>query len=128
MPKKTRTVFHNKSNYDYHGIIKELAEEFKKQFTGLLEKYWKIYNLYIFNRTRNYKNWGEIATNISYILQLLIAHYLWQAHYQILSTIFLKEFTKLNVKTDMKMKIVKLAELDKIIAAVFLNIQTLKMI
>ena len=37
MPKKVLRVFHNGSNYDYHFIIKELAEEFKKQFTCLLE-------------------------------------------------------------------------------------------
>ena len=30
-------VFHNGSNNDYHFIIKELAEEFKKQFTCLGE-------------------------------------------------------------------------------------------
>ena len=30
-----RIVFHNGSNYDYHFIMKELAEEFKKQFTCL---------------------------------------------------------------------------------------------
>ena len=35
MPKKVLRVFHNGSNYDYHFIIKELAEEFKKQFTLL---------------------------------------------------------------------------------------------
>ena len=29
---------------------------------------------------------------------------LWQAHYQILSIIFLKKLIKLNVKTDMKIK------------------------
>ena len=29
-PKKNPIVFHNGSNYDYHFIIKELAEEFKK--------------------------------------------------------------------------------------------------
>ena len=33
--KKISMVFHNGSNYDYHFIIKELAEEFKKQFTCL---------------------------------------------------------------------------------------------
>ena len=33
---------------------------------------------------------------------LLILHDLWQAHYQSLSIIFLKEFKKLNVKTDSK--------------------------
>ena len=37
VPKKVPRVFHNGSNYDYHFIIKELAEEFKKQFTCLLE-------------------------------------------------------------------------------------------
>ena len=29
---------HNGSNYDYHFIIKEVAEEFKKQFIFLAEK------------------------------------------------------------------------------------------
>ena len=33
IPKEIRIVFHNESNYDYHVIIKELAEEFKVQFT-----------------------------------------------------------------------------------------------
>ena len=31
--KKTPIASHNRSNYDSHFIIKELAEEFKKQFT-----------------------------------------------------------------------------------------------
>ena len=35
MPKKIPIVFCNRSNYDYHFIIKELAEEFKKHFTCL---------------------------------------------------------------------------------------------
>ena len=37
VPKKIPILFHNGSNYDYHFIIKELAEEFKKQFTCLEE-------------------------------------------------------------------------------------------
>ena len=37
VPKKIPIVFHNGSNYDYHVIIKELAEQFKKQFTCLGE-------------------------------------------------------------------------------------------
>ena len=37
VPKKIPRVFHNGSNYDYHFIIKELAEKFKKQFTCLGE-------------------------------------------------------------------------------------------
>ena len=37
VPTKIPIIFHNGSNYDYHFIIKELAEEFKKQFTCLGE-------------------------------------------------------------------------------------------
>ena len=36
IPKKIPIVFHNGFNHDYHFIIKELAQEFKKQFTCLL--------------------------------------------------------------------------------------------
>ena len=36
-PKEILIVFRNGSNYDYHFIIKELAEEFEKQFTFLGE-------------------------------------------------------------------------------------------
>ena len=42
VPKRIPIVFHNGSKYDYHFIIKELAEEFKKQLTCLgenIEKY-----------------------------------------------------------------------------------------
>ena len=42
VPKQIPVAFHNGSNYDYHFIIKEWAEEFKKQFTCLgenIEKY-----------------------------------------------------------------------------------------
>ena len=51
---------------------------------------------------------------------LLIAHNLWQVHYQILSIIFLKEFIELNVNLDTVIKNVKLVELN-ISIAVFLN-------
>ena len=30
LPKKNPIVFHNGSDYDYHFLIKDLAEEFKK--------------------------------------------------------------------------------------------------
>ena len=43
---------------------------------------------------------------------LLIAQGLWQAHYQIWSIIFLKEFIELNVNTDMMIKNMKLVELN----------------
>ena len=41
-PKRIPINSHNGSNYDYHFIIKELTEEFKKQFTCLGENT-KIY-------------------------------------------------------------------------------------
>ena len=52
---------------------------------------------------------------------LLIAQNLWQAHYQVLSIVFLKEFKALNVNTDMMIKIVKLAETIIIIAIEYVN-------
>ena len=58
---------------------------------------------------------------------LLIAQDLWQAHYQILSIIFLKEFMKLNENTGTMIKNVKLAELHTKCATAFLNAQILKM-
>ena len=54
--KKIPIVFHNGSNYDYHFIIKKIAEEFKKQFTCLGENTDKIYNFYSSNRKRSYEN------------------------------------------------------------------------
>ena len=59
---------------------------------------------------------------------LLIAQDLWQAHYRILSLIFLKEFIELNVNTYMTIKNVKFVELNISTATVFLNMETLKMI
>ena len=59
---------------------------------------------------------------------LLIAQDLWQAHYQILSIIFLKEFIELNVNLDMIIKNEKQVELNISIASVSLNTRILKMI
>ena len=59
---------------------------------------------------------------------LLKVQDLWQAHYQILSVIILKEFTGLNVNLDMIIKNVKHVELNVGIETVFLNRQILKMI
>ena len=42
VPKEISAVFHNKSNYEYHFIIKEQAEEFEGQFICLGE-YTKTY-------------------------------------------------------------------------------------
>ena len=38
VPNEIPVVFHNGSNYDYHFIIKELANEFEEKFECLGEK------------------------------------------------------------------------------------------
>ena len=96
VPKRIPIAFHNESNYNYHFIIKELAEEFKKQFTCLGENTEKYITFTVpmdKEITRINKNGEKITKSISYISHsLLIVQNLWQAHYQILSIIFLKEF------------------------------------
>ena len=57
--------------------------------------------------------------------KLLIVQDLLQAHYRILSIIFLKEFIELNINLDTIKKNVKLAKLNIRIANVFLNTQIL---
>ena len=57
--KKISKAFHNGSNYDDHFMVKELAEEFEKQFTCLREKKQKkkkkAYTLPIKNQIRKKK-------------------------------------------------------------------------
>ena len=72
VPKKTPIAFHNGSNYDYHFIIKQLAEGFKKQFTCLGESTEKYIKFPIEKEvTRIDKNGEAITKNISYILQFI---------------------------------------------------------
>ena len=54
MPNEIPVVFHSGSNYDYHFIIKELANEFKAQFEYLGENKEK-YKTFTFP-IGNYKN------------------------------------------------------------------------
>ena len=42
VPNDVPAVFNNGSNYDYHFTIKELGEEFKREFEDLREKPGKI--------------------------------------------------------------------------------------
>ena len=72
VPKKVPIAFHNGSNYDYHFIIKELTEEFKKQFTCLGEKTEQYITFTVpieKEVTTINKNGKETTKNISYILQ-----------------------------------------------------------
>ena len=74
VPKKISTVFHNVSKYNYHFIIKKLAEEFKKQFTclGGNTKKCRIFTVSIEKEVaRIEKNREEITKNIHYILQFI---------------------------------------------------------
>ena len=66
-------VFHNGSNYDYHFIIKELAEEFKNQITCLgenIEKY-ITFTVSIETEVTRIDKIGAITKNISTILQFI---------------------------------------------------------
>ena len=71
VPKQIPVAFHNGSNYDYHFIIKEWAEEFKKQFTCLgenIEKYITFTVPIEKKVARTDKNEEEITKNVFYIL------------------------------------------------------------
>ena len=73
IPKNFPIVFHNGSDYDYHFIMKELAEEFEKQLTYLGENTESItFTVLIENEvTRIYENGEEITKALSYILQFI---------------------------------------------------------
>ena len=74
IPKNIPIAFHSRSDYDYHSIMKELAEEFKKQFICLGENTEKCITstVPIENEvTKIHKNGEEITKNIFYILQFI---------------------------------------------------------
>ena len=127
VPKNNSIVFHNGSNYDYHFIIKELAEEFEKQFTCLgenTEKYIRFAVPIGKEVTRIDKNLGKnYKKHMLHITVFLIAKDLWQAHDQILLMIYLKEFIELNVNLDTIIKHVNLVELNISTVTVFLSIK-----
>ena len=92
MPKEIHVVFHNGSTYNYHFIIKELAEEVKGQFECLGEN------------TERYKTFSVrikkgVDNSKSIELSLLIALDLCQVHYQILLIIFLMDFLTMIART-----------------------------
>ena len=88
-------------------LIKELAEEFKKQFTCLGENTEKhiTFTVSIENEVTGTIKMEKKLQEIDLThYNLLIAHNSWQALYQIFSIIFLKEFIELNVNSDMMLK------------------------
>ena len=92
--------FHNGTNYDYHFIIRELAEEFGKQFTCFGENTEKCitFTVLIGKEVTRIEENRELITKIYLTFySSLIAQHLWQAHYQILLIIYQKDVIELNV-------------------------------
>ena len=103
------------SNYDYHFIIKELAEEFEGEFNCLGENTEKFitFSVPIEKKIQELINMEKkLQTLYLTDYNLLTVQVLSQVH-EILLVIFLKKFIKLSVQT--------------VISAV-LNRQTLKMV
>ena len=71
--------------------------------------------------TRIDKNGKEITKIYLTYYNFVTTQDSWQAHYQILSIIFPKEFIELNLNRDMIIKDVKLVELNISITVVFMN-------
>ena len=124
VPKTIPIVFLNGSNYDYHFVITELAEESKKRFSYLGENTEK----YITFTVPIEKKLKELIKMEKKLLKiyltyysLLIAQDVWQPHYQISSIIFLKEIIELNVNLDTMMKDVEHGKFNISIATVSLN-------
>ena len=69
IPKEIPVVFHNGSIYDYHFIIKNIAEEFEGEFECLGENTEKIYFFFSTNQERNYKK--DKIVKISYKLKFI---------------------------------------------------------
>ena len=121
---------HNGSNYDYHFIIKELAEQFKKQFTCLGENTEKYITFTVpieKEVTRIDKNGEEITKNICYILQFIDSARFMASSLSNLVNNLSEGIHRIKCKFG-HIKNVKNMELNISIATVFLNTQILKMI
>ena len=113
--KKIPIIFHNASNYNYHFIIKQLAEALKKQFT-CLEENTENYITFAIPIKKEVTEIHKLEKKSQKIYltfySLLIEQDLWQAHYQSLFIIYLTNFIKLNVNQNMMIKDVKHVELN----------------
>ena len=87
-------VFHDGSNYDYHLIIKELAEEFEGQFKCLGENTQK-YTTFSVPIKKELGNDLKITYRIKFVD---CARFMASSHYQVLLIILLKDFTIVNTK------------------------------
>ena len=74
MPNEIPIVLHNESNYDYHFIIKDLANEFEGQFECLGEntENWKTISIAIVSEVTNIdKDFNESIVTISYKIKFI---------------------------------------------------------
>ena len=95
IPKEIPVLFHNCSTYDYHFVIKELAQEFEGELECLGENTEKCITFSVpikKETTKKDKNDNDKITKISY---LTVAD-LCQHRYQILLVIYLKGFIMVN--------------------------------
>ena len=122
--KKVPIAFHNESNDGYHFIIKELAEEIKKQFICLGENTDK-YIIFIVRIdkevTRIDENGEKIAKRISCILQIIDSTTFTVSSSNLFNNLSEGIRIKLNVNTNTKIKNARLLKLNIRIATVFLN-------
>ena len=94
IPKEIPVVFHNGSTYDYHFIIKEIAEESEGQFKCLGENTEKYITLLVPIK-KELDNGKSITNKIKFIDSFRFI----QVHSQILLIIYLKDFIVINVQT-----------------------------
>ena len=95
IPKEITAMFYNESNYDYHLIIKELAEEFEGKFTCLGENTEKYitFSVPIEKEVKKIGKNGEKATKaISCKLEFIDSARFMTIHYRISLIILLTEF------------------------------------
>ena len=67
VPQEIPVKFHNGSKYDYHFIIKELAEKFKGEFECLGENTEKYINFSVSNK-EEYNNGETITYKIKFLI------------------------------------------------------------
>ena len=101
VPKEIPVVFHNLSPYDYHFIIKELAEEFEGEFECFGENTEKYITFSVPIKkkiTKIDKDSNDRIMKISYKIKFTDSFSLCQAHYQVLLIIYLKDFIAISAQ------------------------------
>ena len=96
IPKEIPVVFHKGSAYDYHSIIKELAQKIEGQYECLGENTGKciIFSVPVKKEiTKIDKNGNDKIMKISYKIKFIDSLLLCQPHYRILLIIYLMDFT-----------------------------------